>query len=100
MLDEIQKLWYNYYSEGNNNSEEEVLMVAEKVEKVEKVKKVKVTEREIVRGVLIEALKATGANLVGRTKEGLVLEVNGNHVVVRTILKKAKIEKKDLVETL
>jgi hypothetical protein len=97
MLDEIQKLWYNYYSEGNNNSEEEVLMVAEKVEKV---KKVKVTEREIVRGVLIEALKATGANLVGRTKEGLVLEVNGNHVVVRTILKKAKIERKDLVETL
>jgi hypothetical protein len=97
MLDEIQKLWYNYYSEGNNNSEEEVLMVAEKVEKV---KKVKVTEREIVRGALIEALKATGANLVGRTKEGLVLEVNGNHVVVRTILKKEKIEKKDLVETL
>jgi hypothetical protein len=97
MLDEIQKLWYNYYSEGNNNSEEEVLMVAEKVEKV---KKVKVTEREIVRGALIEALKATGANLVGRTKEGLVLEVNGNHVVVRTILKKEKVEKKGLVETL
>lgn len=72
-------------------------MVAEKVEKV---KKVKVTEREIVRGALIEALKATGANLVGRTKEGLVLGVNGNHVVVKTILKKEKVERKDFVETL
>ena len=70
-------------------------MVAEKKEV-----KVKVTEREIVRGALVEALKATGANLIGRTKEGLVLEVNGAHVVVRTILKKEKVEKKDLIEVL
>jgi len=58
--------------------------------------KVKVTEREIVREALAETLKATGANLIGRTKEGLVLEVNGKHVVVRTILKKANVEAKDL----
>lgn len=61
--------------------------------------KAKVTEREIVRTALLENLVESGANLVGRTKEGLVLEVNGNHVVVRTILKKAKVEAKDLLET-
>jgi len=60
--------------------------------------KVKVTEREIVREGLVETLKATGANLIGRTKEGLVLEVNGSHVVVRTILKKELVEAKDLIE--
>lgn len=59
----------------------------------------KVTEREIVREILRERLVETGSNLIGRTKEGLVLEVNGNHVVVRTILKKEKVEAKDLVET-
>ena len=64
-----------------------------------KEKKVKVTEREIVRGVLVEVLKASGSNVVGRTKEGILLEVNGNHVVVKTILKKEKVEAKDLVET-
>ncbi len=64
-----------------------------------KVKVAKVTERELVREALVEALRANGANLIGRTKEGLVLEVNGNHVVVRTILKKEKVEKTALVET-
>lgn len=59
----------------------------------------KVTEREIVREILRERLVETGSNLIGRTKEGLVLEVNGNHVVVRTILKKEKVEAKDLIET-
>jgi hypothetical protein len=63
-----------------------------------KVKVVKVTERDIVRGVLAKALKAEGANLIGRTKEGLVLEVNGVNVVVKTILKKEKVETKDLIE--
>ncbi len=62
--------------------------------------KVKVTERELVREILKEALLESGANLVGRTKEGLVLEVNGANVVVRTILKKAKVEATDLIETL
>ncbi len=67
----------------------------------EKAKKVKVTEREIVRNALAENLKeAYGLEKIGRTKEGLVLEVNGVNVVVRTILKKEKIEAKDIVETL
>ncbi len=61
--------------------------------------KVKVTEREMVRDILKETLANTGANLVGRTKEGLVLEVNGNHVVVRTILKKEKVEATDMLES-
>ncbi len=61
--------------------------------------KVKITEREMVRDILKNTLVETGANLVGRNKEGLVLEVNGNHVVVRTILKKEKVEAKDLLET-
>ena len=67
----------------------------------EKAKKVKVTEREIVRNALAENLKeAYGLEKIGRTKEGLVLEVNGVNVVVRTILKKEKVEAKDIVETL
>ncbi len=61
--------------------------------------KVKITEREIVRNTLQEALVGIGANLIGRSKEGLVLEVNGNHVVVRTILKKEKVEKTKLIES-
>ena len=64
-----------------------------------KVKKVKVTERDIVRDLLVGILVDAGSKLIGRTKEGLVLEVNDNHVVVRTILKKEKVEKKDLLET-
>ncbi len=64
-----------------------------------KAKVAKVTEREIVRLALVEALVKDGANLVGRSKEGLVLEVNGSHVVVKTILKKEKVEAKDIVET-
>lgn len=64
-----------------------------------KEKKVKITERDIVRDVLVKVLADSGSNMVGRTKEGIVLEVNGNHVVVRTILKKEKVEAKDLLET-
>ena len=64
-----------------------------------KVKKVKITERDIVRDLLVGILADAGSKLIGRTKEGLVLEVNDNHVVVRTILKKEKVEKKDLLET-
>lgn len=60
-------------------------------------KAVKITERDIVKDALVEALKVAGANLVGRTKEGLVLEVNDKHVVVKAILKKERIELKDIV---
>lgn len=60
-------------------------------------KAVKITERDIVKDALVEALKGAGANLVGRTKEGLVLEVNDKHVVVKAILKKERIELKDIV---
>jgi len=65
----------------------------------EKEKVAKVTEREIVKNVLVEVLTEKGANLVGLTKEGknLVLEVNGKHVVVRAILKKENLEAKDIV---
>ncbi len=63
-----------------------------------KAKVAKVTEREMVRGILAELLSESGSNLVGRTKEGLVLEVNGKQVVVRTILKKEKIEKGEFIE--
>ena len=62
----------------------------------EKVKKVKVTEREIVKGVLTELLVANGANVLGMVKEGILLEVNGEHVVVRTILKKNRVEAKNI----
>ena len=65
----------------------------------EKIKKVKITEREIVRDQLRDMLVANGSNVVGRTKEGILLEVNGNHVIVRTILKKEKVEAKDILET-
>lgn len=62
----------------------------------EKGKVAKVTEREIVKGVLVEVLKEKGANIVGAVKEGILLEVNGRHVVVRTILKKENVEAKDI----
>ncbi len=65
----------------------------------EKEKKVKITEREIVRDALVESLKRDGANLIGRTKEGLVLDINGSHVVIKTILKKERVEKADILET-
>lgn len=66
----------------------------------EKAKVAKVTEREIVKDVLVAVLTEKGANLVGLTKEGknLVLEVNGKHVVVRAILKKENLEAKDIVK--
>lgn len=63
-----------------------------------KVAKVKVTEREMVRNALQTMLVESGAELVGRTKEGLVLEVNGKNVVVRTILKKEKVERGEFLE--
>ena len=67
----------------------------------EKAKVAKVTERELVRNALAEDLKRNyGLEKIGRTKEGLVLEVNGVNVVVRTILKKEKVENKDIVEYL
>ncbi len=58
----------------------------------EKAKKVKVTEREIVKAELVKHLTKAGANLIGETSQGLVLAVNGKHVVVRTILKKELVE--------
>jgi hypothetical protein len=60
-------------------------------------KAVKITEREIVKAELARLLKENGANLLGATKEGLVLEVNGKHVVVRTILKKENIAKRSIL---
>jgi hypothetical protein len=62
----------------------------------EKAKVAKVTEREIVKSVLVEALKEKNANILGAVKEGILLEVNGKHVVVRTILKKENVEAKDI----
>ncbi len=64
----------------------------------EKVKEVKVTAREIVRAELVKMLTENGTNLVGRTKEGLILEVNGETVAVKVILKKDKVEKGAFVE--
>ncbi len=61
-----------------------------------KVAKVRVTERELVKAELRNVLQEAGANLIGEVKEGLVLEVNGKHVVIRTILKKELIEKTQL----
>lgn len=67
----------------------------------ENAKTVKMTEREIVRNSLAETLKEKhGLEKIGRTKEGLVLEVNGKHVIVRTILKKENVEAKDILEHL
>ncbi len=37
---------------------------------------------------------------IGRTKEGLVVEIGEETVVVKTILKKDKVEKKDIIEFL
>ena len=66
----------------------------------EKGKEKKVELREIVRGELAQMiLKEQGLEGIGRSKEGLVLEVNGVNVVVKTILKKEKVETKDLIET-
>ncbi len=86
MLDKLCVPCYNGYSK----EKEEI-----KMGKV----KAKVTEREIVRNILQSVLLENGSNLVGRTKEGLVLEVNGSHVVVRTILKKGKVEVNEMLET-
>ena len=62
---------------------------------------VKVTEREMVRNTLAETIKtAFGLEKIGRTKEGLVLNVNEKDVVVRVILKKEKVEKADILEFL
>lgn len=64
-------------------------------------KKVKVTEREIVREALAKLLLAEfGLNELKRTKEGLVLEVNGETVVVRTILKKEAVKTGDVIEVI
>jgi len=49
--------------------------------------------------MLTQILVDSGSNVIGRTKEGLVLAVNDNHVVVKTILKKEKVEKKDFIES-
>ncbi len=67
----------------------------------EKAKEKKVTVREILREELaILIMEAKGMEKIGRTKEGLVVEIGEETVVVKTILKKDKVEKKDIVEIL
>ncbi len=67
----------------------------------EKAKEKKVTVREILREELaILIMEARGMERIGRTKEGLVVEIGEETVVVKTILKKDRVEKKDIVEIL
>ncbi len=64
-------------------------------------KEQKVTLREIVREELaILIMEQRGMVEIGRTKEGLVIEEGEEVVVVKIILKKGQVEKKDIVETL
>ncbi len=64
-------------------------------------KEQKVTLREIVREELaILIMEQRGMTEIGRTKEGLVIEEGEEVVVVKIILKKGQVEKKDIIETL
>lgn len=77
--------------------------MAEAVEKVEvkEEKEKKVTLRETLRGELAEILKEKeGLTKIARTKEGLVVKRGDETAIVRVILKKTKIEAKDIVEEL
>ncbi len=67
----------------------------------EKAKEKKVTLREIVREELaILIMEQRGMVEIERTKEGLVIEEGEEVVVVKVILKKDRVEKKDIIETL
>jgi len=65
----------------------------------EKGKEKKVTARETLRtviaGLLMEKFEL---EKIGRTKEGLLVKVGDEDVIVRVILKKEKVEAKDIVE--
>lgn len=67
----------------------------------EKGKEKKVTAREnlrmVVAGLLMDEF---GLEKIDRTKEGLVVRIGEEDLVVRVILKKDKVEKKDVVETI
>jgi hypothetical protein len=77
----------------------EVAKVAVAEVKEEKAKKV--TAREVIRAELAEILKREkGLEKIARTKEGLVLVVGEETVVIRVILKKEKIEANEILETL
>lgn len=65
----------------------------------EKGKEKKVTAREELRGVIAGLLmEEFGLEKIGRTKEGLLVKVGDEDVIVRVILKKEKVEAKDIVE--
>ena len=64
-------------------------------------KEKKVTEREVLREKLaVMLMREMGLEKMGRTKEGLVVKVGEETLVVRVILKKEKVETKDVVEVL
>ena len=64
-------------------------------------KEKKVTVREVMREKLaVMLMKEMGLEKMGRTKEGLVVKVGEETLVVRVILKKEKVETKDVVEVL
>ncbi len=67
----------------------------------EKAKEKKVTLREVVRDELAKlVMEARGMEEIGRTKEGLVVREGEETVVIKVILKKGVVEKKDIVEFL
>jgi len=84
-------LWYNYYSK-----KKEALPLM-----VEKGKEKKVTARETLRTVIAGLLMDEfGLEKIGRTKEGLLVRTGDEDLIVRVILKKNKVEAKDIVETI
>ncbi|MFA6711130.1 MAG: hypothetical protein WCS33_00235 [Candidatus Caldatribacteriota bacterium] len=68
---------------------------------VEKGKEKKVTARETLRTVIAGLLMDEfGLEKIGRTKEGLLVRTGDEDLIVRVILKKNKVEAKDIVETI
>lgn len=64
-------------------------------------KKKKVESRDIVRNMLAQLImEAEGTERISRTKEGLLVTLGEQDLIVRVIQKKSKVESKDIVETI
>ncbi len=67
----------------------------------EKGKVKKVEARDTVRNMLADLImRGCGMDSISRTKEGLVVNVGEQDLIVRVIQKKSKIEKADIVEVI
>ncbi len=64
-------------------------------------KEKKVESRDIVRNMLAQLImEAEGTERISRTKEGLLVTLGEQDLIVRVIQKKSKVESKDIVETI